>query len=70
MSGSPLSAPREARARWYLQVEKYPEIFKEFSDFDREAHEQEIMEGVSVHPNDLEKAASLIRKELEDIKTD
>lgn len=23
MSGSPLSAPREARARWYLQVEKY-----------------------------------------------
>lgn len=23
MPGSPLSAPREARARWYLQVEKY-----------------------------------------------
>lgn len=29
MAGTPLSAPREMRARWYLQVEKYGKTVKE-----------------------------------------
>lgn len=32
MAGSPLSAPKEARARWYLQVEKYNKSVTEVCD--------------------------------------
>lgn len=50
-------------------VEKYPKIFQLLSEEDIDAHGKEICEGVKIQTNQIHKAASIIREEMEKFKS-